>query len=154
MAVGTLNQALIDLVVKGHVKARFDIGMALKAKSWLADLEHRRLRSSLMHRVTADAAHVGLSVRGAEEVWMSACVAAQASGIHGFSVCPGKVKDLGLVASRVHMCLPWPVATLAGDTFSAMFQCQLGVRIRVELICFRCVTSRASLGTDVVSRIV
>jgi len=39
VAIGALDQALVDLVVKGHIKARFDIGVALEAKGRLADFE-------------------------------------------------------------------------------------------------------------------
>ena len=129
VAVGTLNQALVKLVVKGHIEGRFDIGMTLEAKGRLAGLEHGSLRSSLMHGVAADATHVGLSVRRAEEVRMSACVAAEASGIYGLGIRSRKIQDLCLVAARLYVSLPRPVAALTGDALTAMLQRQFGMRI-------------------------
>ena len=129
VAVGALNQALVNLVVKGHIEGRFDIGMTLEAKGRLAGLEHGSLRSSLMHGVAADATHVGLSVRRAEEVRMSACVAAEASGIYGLGIRSRKIQDLCLVAARLYVSLPRPVAALARDALTAMLQRQFGMRI-------------------------
>jgi hypothetical protein len=99
VAVRTLDQALIDLVVKGHIEARFDIHVALKAESRLAGLEHCGIRSSVMHGVATDATHVGLGVRRADEIWMSACVASKAGGIYGLGFRSRKVKDLCLIAT-------------------------------------------------------
>jgi hypothetical protein len=154
MAVGTFDQSLVNLVVKWHIEVRFDICMALKAKGRLADLEHGRLWISLMHGVAADAADVGLGVRGAKEIRMSACVAAQAGGIYGFGVGRGEIQDLGFIAARLHVCLSWPVAALAGDTLAAMLQRQPGMGIRVKGLCFCSMTSAAGLRSDIVGRIV
>ena len=154
MAVGTLDQALVDLVMKGHIEVRFHIGVALKAERGLAHLEQRRVWRSLMYRMATDTAHVCLGMGRAQEVWMSASVAAQASSIDSLGVGHGKIKDLGLVASRFHMRLAWSVATLACDAFAAMLHGKLGVWIRIEFICFSSMTSGAGLRTDIVRGIV
>ena len=116
-------------MVKGHIEGRFDIGMTLEAKGRLAGREHSRLRSSLMHGVAADATNVGFCVRGPEEVRMSVCVAAEAPGIYGLGIRSRKIQDLCLVAARLYVSLPRPVAALARDALTAMLQRQLGMRI-------------------------
>jgi hypothetical protein len=129
VAVGTFHQALVNPVVKGHVELGLNIGMALEAQGGLADFQHRSLWSSLMHRVTADAAHVGLRMRRAKEVRMSVRMAAEAGGIQSLRIGCGQIEDLRLVSSGLYVSLPWSVAALAGHAFAAMFQRKLGMRI-------------------------
>src|SRR5271170_3537136 len=57
MAVGAFDQALIHLVVEGHVECCLGVGMALEAECRLLSLEQRRIRSRLMHGVAAGAAY-------------------------------------------------------------------------------------------------
>jgi hypothetical protein len=39
MAVRTLHEAFIHLVVKGHIEGRLDVCVALEAKGWLAGFQ-------------------------------------------------------------------------------------------------------------------
>lgn len=122
VAIGTFDQALVDSVVKGHIETGFDIRVALKAEGRLTYLEQRSLRSGLMHRVAADAAHIGLGVRGAKKIRMSGRMAAEARSVYGLGVCCCKIQDLCLIAARLDVRLARSVTTLASDALASMFE--------------------------------
>jgi hypothetical protein len=120
VAIGALDQALIDLVMKGHIEAWFDIGVALEAESWLADFEQCSLWSRLMHRVATDAAHIRLCMRGAKKVGMSTCVASETCSIYGLGVSSRKIQNLGLVTARLYVSLPCTMTAFAGHALAIM----------------------------------
>ena len=116
-------------MVKRHIETWFDIGVALKAEGRLTHLEHGSFRGSLMHGVTSDAAHIGLGMRGAEEVWMRPSVTAKAGCVYGLRVGSREIEDFCLISARLNVCFSWSVAALAGDTLAAMLQRELGMRV-------------------------
>ena len=76
-------------------------------------------------------------------------MAAKAGGIELLCRELVQLQDLGYVAARCDVRLPWSVATLAGHAFAAVEQSKLCVRIGGELGSYVCVTRSANLGTDI-----
>ena len=71
VAIRTLDQAFVHLVMERHVECRFGVGMALEAESRLRSLEQRFFLASV-NAVATGAADVGLGVRRAHEIRMRA----------------------------------------------------------------------------------
>ena len=63
VAVAALHQSLIHLVVEGHAKCRFRIGVALEAEIRLRSLEQLFLLLARVNTVTAGATNVRFRVR-------------------------------------------------------------------------------------------
>jgi hypothetical protein len=124
VAVGTLHQPLVNLVVEGHGELRLNIGVALEAKLWLGHFEQVLRLLTRVNAVTAHATNLGLPMFRALKVWMGTLMATQASCIDLPGCSRRRIEDFSLVPTRLYVSLPWTMAAFTGNTFSAMLQCK------------------------------
>ncbi len=153
MAIAALDYTLVHLVMEGHIKRRLDLGVALEAKSRLADLQERCFRSRFVHTVATETTNARLGVRRPEEVGMGVGMAAHAGRIHFLRRELTQLNDLGGIATGIHMGLAGTMATLAGCARAAMLESQLGMRIVGHPGRFSGVASCTGIVADEVSRI-
>lgn len=133
MAVAANQQALIHLVVKGLGEGGLNVGVAAIAEIRFGNLQ----RMFTLKRVAAmatDAAHARFAMSRSIEVGVRPQVTTEALFIDLFGGRLGEAKYLGHVATRLHMGLRWTVAALASNSFAAVHQCQLRMRIRGEVL--------------------
>jgi hypothetical protein len=132
VAVGTLDQSLVHLVMEGHGELRLDLHVALEAKLGLSRLQHMirgwtRL-GTCMNAVAAQAAHIALAVRRAQIVGVRALVAAQAHGVQIFGRGLSRAEYLGRVAT-IRVRFASAMATFASDSGVTVLLGQLGVSV-------------------------
>jgi len=132
IAVGAMNQPLLNVVMEGDVELRLGIGVALEAQIRLSDLQLVFLVLTSVDTVATDAAYVRFSMCRALEVGMIALVAGEALLVD----LPGSrlrgIENLGDIAATFNVCLARSVAALAGDAGFAVRLSQVGVRVRAE----------------------
>lgn len=168
MAVGALDQALIHLVMNGHVELGFLLGVAAIAKRRLRCFQHvvllivcmsirvrseqvqrgleRLGRVGAMNRVAAYAADPSLGMRRAQEVRVRSRVALQAGRIDFLRRSFSRVEDLCYIAAAIHMGLARAVAVLAGDPGAAVHFGHLGVGVIGEFLAYLFVAGRAGFA--------
>jgi hypothetical protein len=129
MAVGAMNQPLLNFVMEGHVELRLGIGVALEAERRLSHLQLVLLVLTNVNTVAADAAYVCFSMCRAQEVRVVALVAIEALLVHFFGRAFRGIEDLGNISASFDVCLTRSVAALAGYAVFAMRLSQFGVRI-------------------------
>lgn len=150
VAIGTLNQSLVDLVMEGHGELRLHIGVALIAERRLGRLQQGFFLAS-MNVVATDTAYVALGMSRAIEVPMLALMAAKAFGIDLFAGGVGGVEDPGSVTVARHVCAACAMAVLTAYAGLPVLQSQLAMRVIGESFGNFLMAGGANLGTDEVS---
>lgn len=154
VAVGALEQPLVDLMMHRLGELAADIGMAGVAESWLRSFEQADLLLWSMHGVAAEAANFAFRVSGAKEVVVIAVklVATQAALICFFRRGDGEAEDLGLISAGVYVGLAWAMAAFAGGwlrSFVLTFYFEFPVGVGMEAIGLRDVAEFTGFGADV-----
>jgi hypothetical protein len=132
VAIGTPQQPLFHLVVKGHIELRLRVGVALIAKLWLRRCQQVLIHSAVVNAVTAQAAHIVFAVRRALEIRVLPLVATEASRIYFFRCGLGRIENLAYISAAIHMRFARSMAAFAGDPVLSVHLGQLGVRIRCK----------------------
>ena len=117
VAVGAINYALFNSVVKGHGELRLDFVVALKAKLRLLQLKQMFRRAGRMNGVAADAAHIAPAMGRMLKVCVLASMACLAFFIHLFGRGRGGAEDQCSVAA-LSVCIARSMTAFAGHVFS------------------------------------
>jgi len=149
MTVAALNQPFVHPVVERHTERRLHISVALIAELGLRSFQQLLRGFAGVNAVAARAADAGLGMRRTQKVGMRASVTTEALFINLLGRGLGGVEDLGDIAAALHVGLPRPVASLAGNASLAMHHGNLLVRIVGEALCNFFVTGGAGLETHI-----
>jgi len=147
VAVGAVNQTLLNLVVKGHGELRLDFAVALKAKLRLLHLKQMFRRGGRVNGVAADAAHIAPAVGRMLKAGALVAMASLAFFIHLFGTGRGRVEDQCCVAT-LRVRIAQSVAALAGHGLIAVDERRLAVWIVGKALHNLFVAGRASGGAN------
>ena len=83
-----------------------------------------------MRAVTVDAAHLGVAVGGALEVWVGSDVAGQTARVNLLRGSVFKDEDFGFVTTACHVICAWPVAAFATLVGGSAFRIKRRLPVR------------------------
>ena len=132
VAVGALHQALIHLVMERLGEGGLYVLVALLAENLLRGFQELRIVLRAVNAMAGRADDLSLSVGGALEHLVIALVTGQAALLDLFRGGVGEAEDLGNISAGVNVLLAGPVTALASDSFAAVLERELGMRIAAE----------------------
>lgn len=153
VAVRALHQPLDDLVVEGHVELRLHVAMAGETKLRLVNLQQARRGCGVVHAVATRTTDPRLCMLRLLEVCMLSGMAGQAGHVHLLWRKLVEPANLGDISAAVDVLFPGSVATFTRCSGTAMFCCNIRVRVRGEFIRHLRMASRTGLRSDIVGRI-
>jgi hypothetical protein len=150
VAIAALHQTFIYFVMEGLVKRRFQVSMAGVAKVRLRGFQQARFFLKSVNAVATGATYHRFAVRGAFEIRMRRCMAAEACLVDLLRRCLGETEDFGYVTATFDVLSPRPVAAFASYAFAAMQQRQMRMRISGKFVCYFFMTRKTGLGTHMI----
>lgn len=127
VAVGALHQPFGYFVMKGLLKCRLNIGVALVAEGRIAGFEQDSVCLELVDAVAADTTDTCFSVGGSLEIRVLANMAGKAFLVDLLRSCLAELKGLGRDSAALDVGLAGSVAAFTGHTLAVVLECQLRV---------------------------